>query len=223
MKLPTLYGRTKTGAIQEWTIETQDDNYRTIYGQVGGKIQISEWTRSVPTNVDRANYRNGVEQAEFEAKVIHKKKSDSGYFEDMKDVDKQKFIEPMLAKKYEDCKDKLKFPVYSQPKLDGCLHGDTLIQTEIGLTPIKNMTVCIKVYTYNTQTNKTELKQVKGVYKNSVDIKERNKVQWYKITTESDSTLILTGNHRVWIDNLKCWRRVDELDGSEEIKLYHQA
>lgn len=119
MKLPTLYGRTKTGAVQEWTIETQGDNYRTIYGQVGGKIQTSEWTRSYPTNVDRSNYRDGVEQAIFEAKAIHKKKVDSGYYEDVKDIDKAAFIEPMLAKKYEDCKDKLKFPVYSQPKLDG--------------------------------------------------------------------------------------------------------
>ena len=35
--LPTLYSRTNTGAIQEWTIEIDGDKYRTVYGQVDGK------------------------------------------------------------------------------------------------------------------------------------------------------------------------------------------
>jgi len=32
--LPTLFSRTSTGAIQTWTVEVQEDKYRTSYGQV---------------------------------------------------------------------------------------------------------------------------------------------------------------------------------------------
>jgi hypothetical protein len=33
MKLPTIYKKTKTGKIQEWTIEVKGSQYRTISGQ----------------------------------------------------------------------------------------------------------------------------------------------------------------------------------------------
>lgn len=120
LQLPTLYGRTKTGAIQQWLIEVEDDKYRTVYGQVGGKIQTTMWTICQPTNEGKANYRDGNNQAVFEAHAIFKKKQESGYHENIDDVDKTVFIEPMLAKKYVDYKDEIVFPIYSQGKCDGC-------------------------------------------------------------------------------------------------------
>ena len=117
--LPTLYSRTSTGAVQTWTIEVQEDKYRTAYGQVDGKGQTTNWTTCYPTNEGRANARTGIEQALFEAKALWKKKKDSGCFEDIKDIDTSLFTEPMLAKKYEDYKDEIKYPIFSQPKLDG--------------------------------------------------------------------------------------------------------
>lgn len=119
MKLPTLYSRTSTGAVQEWTIEIDGDRYRTIHGQTDGKKQTTEWTVASPTNVGRSNKRDGNQQAEFEARAAWKKKSESGYYQDPKDIDKPPFIEPMLAQKYEDRKDEITFPIWSQPKLDG--------------------------------------------------------------------------------------------------------
>lgn len=119
MTLPTLFSRTSTGAVQTWTIETEDNKYRTVFGQLNGAIQTTNWTVCYPTNEGRANARNGEEQAAFEAKALWKKKKDSGCFEDIKDIDVSLFTEPMLAKKYEDYSSELTYPVYSSSKLDG--------------------------------------------------------------------------------------------------------
>lgn len=119
MELKTLYARTNTGAITEWTVEIVGDSYRTFHGQVGGKIQVTEWTKCVITNEGRANERSPEQQAIFEAQAMWQKKIDAGHFEDVADVDNFTFTEPMLAKKYVDRKAKLKFPLFCQPKLDG--------------------------------------------------------------------------------------------------------
>lgn len=119
MTLPTLYARTNTGAVQQWTVEAQNNSYRTTFGQVDGKLQTTNWTECYETNSGRSNQRTAEQQAQFEAKALWKKKKESGYFEDINEVDKPTFVEPMLAKNYEDYKDSIQFPIFSQPKLDG--------------------------------------------------------------------------------------------------------
>jgi DNA ligase-1 len=119
MTLPTLYARTNTGAIQQWTIEAHNSSYRTTFGQVDGKLQTTNWTECYETNSGRSNQRTPEQQALFEAKALWKKKKDSGYFETIEEIDKPTFVEPMLAKNYEDYKDSIQFPVFSQAKLDG--------------------------------------------------------------------------------------------------------
>jgi len=120
MKLPTLFSRASTGALREWTIECNDRAYRTHSGVVGGKITTSEWYIVEATNVGRSNEKTITEQAEFNARQTWKKKIETGYFENEKSVDDWVgYIEPMLAKKWEDRKDSVSFPVFSQPKLDG--------------------------------------------------------------------------------------------------------
>jgi DNA ligase-1 len=119
-KLLTLFSRASTGALREWTIEYNDTAYRTHSGQVGGKITTSKWYGVKATNVGRANERGVAEQAEFEAMAKFQKKLDAGYTTDKTAVDTSvKFISPTLAKKWEDRKDKIEYPVFSQPKLDG--------------------------------------------------------------------------------------------------------
>jgi len=118
-KLPTLFTRTSTGATQEWTIEILNNAYRTHHGQVGGKITITDWFYAYETNVGRTNYRDVEAQAIFEAQAQWKKKLDSGSFEDINAIDEQKFVSPMLAKNWNDRKDKVKFPVYCNVKYDG--------------------------------------------------------------------------------------------------------
>lgn len=121
MTMQTLYSRTSTGAIQEWTIEIHPENpcYRTVHGQVNGKMQTSEWFHVEATNVGRANERDDYAQVFFVTEALWKKKAASGCFPNIKDVDTKLFVEPMLAKKWEDRKGKVNFPVYTQPKYDG--------------------------------------------------------------------------------------------------------
>lgn len=136
MILKELFARTNTGAIQSWTVEVEYDQFRTVYGQVGGKFQTTNWTKCYPTNEGRSNERNAEQQALFEAEALWKKKKESGYYEHIDDVDKQVFIEPMLAKKFEDYHDELVYPLYNQPKLDGlrCVITNTSMKSRNGKT-----------------------------------------------------------------------------------------
>jgi DNA ligase-1 len=119
MKLQTIYKKTKTGATQEWSIEVEGNKYRTHSGQVGGVISTNEWTVCFGKNVGRANATTDDEQALAEAVAKRTKKLESGYFEDINNINEQQYFEPMLASKWEDSKDKITYPIYSQPKLDG--------------------------------------------------------------------------------------------------------
>ena len=119
MKLETIYKKTKTGATQEWTIEVVDNKYRTHSGQVGGAITTNEWTVVYGKNVGKANGTTDSEQALKEAEAKRTKKLESGYFEDVNNINEKQYFEPMLAAKWEDYKDKVTYPIHSQPKLDG--------------------------------------------------------------------------------------------------------
>lgn len=219
--LPTLYSRTNTGAIQEWTIEIDGDKYRTVYGQVDGKKITTEWTTAISTNTGRANARDGNEQAIFEAKATWKKKKDSGYWDKVEDIDNVAFIEPMLAQKYEDRINELVMPMYTQPKLDGCLHGDTLVDLINGesktIRDIVNNKLTTPVKTFNIYTGKVEYITPSNWMIDGIDINETKPVEWFELILDDGRSIKLTGNHRVWVTNLGCWRRVDELDGSEEL------
>jgi ATP-dependent DNA ligase len=71
-----------------------------------------------PTNVGRSNERNDSQQAEFEAMSSWKKKFDEGYREDIEDTNDVPVL-PMLAQSFAKRKDKVKYPVFCQPKING--------------------------------------------------------------------------------------------------------
>ena len=119
MKLETIYKKTKTGATQEWTIEVVGNKYRTHSGQVGGIITTNEWTIVYGKNTGKLNETTDSEQCMKEAVAKRTKKLESGYFENIKHINKTQYFEPMLASKWEDSKDKITYPIFSQPKLDG--------------------------------------------------------------------------------------------------------
>ncbi len=117
----TLYSRSTTGKIVEWSIEVEINKYRTISGYTDGIKTTSQWTICEPKNVGRANATTAEEQALIEATAIHRKKAEKGAFENINDIDTPIYFEPMLAHKWQDfIKNRtIQFPVYSQPKLDG--------------------------------------------------------------------------------------------------------
>ena len=114
MILNRLYKRSTTGKVVEWQIEVEGNSYRTISGYTDGLKTTSGWTQC-----ETKSYCTADEQALKEAQAIHRKRIELGSFENINDIDTPVFFKPMLAHKFEDYKDKIKYPIYSQPKLDG--------------------------------------------------------------------------------------------------------
>lgn len=121
-----LVSENKAGNSKFWqlSIVYDGDKYytQTSWYQVtatGGTsvTQHSEPYYAAPTNVGRANERDSKAQALFEFDAILKKQKDKGYR--AKGETKQERPTPMLAHKYRDHANKVTYPCYVQPKLDG--------------------------------------------------------------------------------------------------------
>ena len=99
-------------------------------------------------------------------------------------------------------------------KRDGCLDADTPLETEDGFKTIKD--ICDTKYkglikSYNVDTDEIEMKQI-------INHKVQENIHnWYEIELENGKKLKVTGNHYIWVHNLGCYRKVEELDGSEEL------
>jgi len=117
--LPTLYSRTSTGAIQQWTIFIEGNKYWTEAGQVGGTITKHDPTECFGKNTGKANQTTDSEQALAEAQAKFDKRSKTGYFTDVSKIDEMPYVECMLAKHFNDRKSKVKYPVGVQIKFNG--------------------------------------------------------------------------------------------------------
>lgn len=114
MKYKVLYQRATNNKINTFQVEVEANKYRTITGFDDGKKTTSEWTEC-----SSKSYCTAEEQAVKEAEALIRKKKDLGFFEDINDIDKSTLFKPMLAVDWFEYKDKIKFPLYVQPKLDG--------------------------------------------------------------------------------------------------------
>lgn len=99
-------------------------------------------------------------------------------------------------------------------KVDGCVSYDTMIKTTIGDVKIEE--ICknpdeYEILTFNHQNNQIESAKI-----DAFDIKP-NINNWYRIELENGAWLNITGNHRIWCENLQCYRRIDQLDGTEDV------
>jgi len=105
---PTLYSRTSTGAIQVWWVEQEEEKYRSTSGQIDGIKTVAAWTVAKGKNVGKVNGTTAADQAtkEIEAKY-EKQLEQNGYWDDVKDIDQDKFFQVMLAKNYKDYREKL--------------------------------------------------------------------------------------------------------------------
>jgi ATP-dependent DNA ligase len=118
---PKLYSRDTTGKIRVWWMEQDNEKYRTHAGVEGGQIVTTEWTVAVGKNKGKLNETTDIDQAKAEVLAKYKKQRETGYFDDVKDVDVQQYFQPMLAHKWPDYKDEVdwKDGHYVSPKLDG--------------------------------------------------------------------------------------------------------
>ena len=115
----TIFKVDSKGKVREWRMEIDGANYRTVAGIQGGQQVISGWKEAHPKNVGRSNATTAEEQAILEVEAKYTKKLDGEYHETLESTASAKFYKPMLATKWEDLKDKIDYPVYTQPKLDG--------------------------------------------------------------------------------------------------------
>lgn len=119
MKLQTLFKRATNGKVLEHTFEIEGNGYRTISGYVDGAKTTTEWTYCQGKNIGRSNETTPEGQASAEANAEWKKRIERNYFANVADIDNGTMFKPMLANKWEDYADKIQYPIFSQPKLDG--------------------------------------------------------------------------------------------------------
>jgi len=98
-------------------------------------------------------------------------------------------------------------------KEDGCCHADTVLKTEDGDMTIKE--ICDTEYTGKVLSYDIESGEV--VYDEIVAHSTKKNINnWYEIELEDGSTVKLTGNHKVWLPKLKCYRAVEDLTEDDE-------
>lgn len=103
-----------------------------------------------------------------------------------------------------------------QEKVDGCVHSKELIYTDKGQVPVEkviNNSSDYEVLTWNHDKEITEFNAIEAVSYEDYDGRE-----WYEVELENGSTIKLTGNHRVWLPQLGCYRRVDEMREGDEVQ-----
>lgn len=135
----TLYGSDVKGKMKSWSVIVTDNGdhsvIKTDFGYVNGKITTSLQTINTGKNIGKSNETSHYEQAISEAKSKWKKKSEQGYStnakhnntnasnkntNETKSTKSENIVTfPMLAQDYHKHKNKLVYPAYIQPKLDG--------------------------------------------------------------------------------------------------------
>jgi hypothetical protein len=212
MLFEKLFTVDSKGKTRFWMMEQDGSRFRTISGLIDGKAVESEWTQCFAKNVGRSNATTAEEQATAEIKSQYQKKLDKKYYTEA-DFDKSetkgyKFTGPMLAVKYE----KFPGPCYSQPKLDGCISGDSIVITENGEKMVKDVYNGDDgfIQSYDIKTNSIRMSKILGKYKNAIDIKHHKK-KWLKIQIFDNSYIKVTEDHRFYLPDLKVWRKAKDL------------
>lgn len=111
-----LLKKDKNNTVRIWKIKAQDNILDVEYGTLGGKMISKSQVITEGKNIGKKNETSCNQQviSEMESKI--RKKRDEGY---SSDIDNNKSFSPMLAHEYGHFKDKVIFPCYVQPKLDG--------------------------------------------------------------------------------------------------------
>jgi DNA ligase-1 len=127
-QLPTLYKRNSDGSLQQWSVLVFDTvvggEIRVEHGQVGGKLQENVEVVSRGKNLGRANETTPYQQAILEALSKWEAKKKRGYVESKDralrgEDDVVVGAVPMLAHKFSEHPDKIRYPALASPKLDG--------------------------------------------------------------------------------------------------------
>lgn len=92
-----------------------------------------------------------------------------------------------------------------------CFKSGTLVNTKKGLISIENLEVGDSIYSWNIDENKLEVSIIEKTYNNTT-------TEIYRITTKSNKTIHVTGEHPFFVLN-KGWTKVKDLRVNYELKL----
>lgn len=128
-ELPLLYGKDARGNIRVWQVTVEGDAYIVKSGVLNGKMTTHK-RRCSPKNIGRSNETTAQEQAQREATSKHtdqmRKKEYSATLPSLiapaaaTTGPAKEMYSAMLAERFEKVQNKIKFPLFVQPKLDGC-------------------------------------------------------------------------------------------------------
>jgi hypothetical protein len=114
-------------------------------------------------------------------------------------------------KRYPDVLEEGEEVVFTE-KIHGCADKDTEIETlehgTLTISEIVENKIPCHVKSMNVKTGDISFESVEGYSQ------DPNEGDWYELEME-DAVVVLTGNHPVWLPELKCYRRVDQLKGDE--------
>jgi ATP-dependent DNA ligase len=123
MERVTLFCRDKNDKVKEWNIQVYDQKDHAIikccYGYLDGKKVSSNTRIDKGKNIGKKNETSYLEQAVSEANSKIDKKRKEGYTERIEKEEPKEVYLPMLAQEYKKHKNKVKYPCFIQPKLDG--------------------------------------------------------------------------------------------------------
>lgn len=107
--------------------------------------------------------------------------------------------------------------VYISAKMEGqsCVSFDTLVETENGPKQIGELVESNfrgNVLSYNETTEECEFKPVTE----TICLENNKNVEWYELELNDGRKLKITGNDKVYLPELKCYRLVSELKPNDK-------
>lgn len=99
--------------------------------------------------------------------------------------------------------------IHISSKWHGCVDKDTIINTDKGditIGEIVNNKLNVNIKAYDIENNKIVYVPIDQYYTIP------NDGDWYEITLEDGRTIQITGNNPVWLPDLNCYRKVEDLN-----------
>lgn len=115
----TIYKLDSKGKLRYLKISTKDNLVVQTSGLQDSPNAVTHESECIGKNIGKSNETTPQEQAILEAKAKIKAKLEEGYYETIQEAQKEVLVLPMLAKEFKAEEDKVSYPFYVQPKLDG--------------------------------------------------------------------------------------------------------
>lgn len=121
MEYNKLYKIDSKGKTRVWWVERDGESYSVISGLLDGKKVKSKPKVAKGKNIGKVNETTPSAQAESEVQSLYEKQLDQGNYVDSlsKLHEVPKNFKPTLADKWEKWKNKVEYPLFVSPKLDG--------------------------------------------------------------------------------------------------------